>query len=132
MPSQYARALYESVKGKAPDDAKASIRRLAEILNQRQESKRLPQIIAAFENIWSLEENEWSAELTSASFFSESEKEALAAYWGKHFRRPGVRLQFSESIDQELLGGFRLQAGGRILDASLRTALEELKSKLAA
>jgi F0F1-type ATP synthase delta subunit len=131
-PAQYACALYESVKGKPLDDVKVAVRRLAEMLDRRQESRRLPQIIAAFENIWNMEENERPAEISSTRNLSDQEKEMIAGYWSKRSGNSGARLQFSENIDKELLGGFKLQAGGRLLDASLRTALESLKSRLAA
>jgi F-type H+-transporting ATPase subunit delta len=131
-PIQYARALYEATKDQSVDEISASVKRLVDILAKRQEIKKLPAIIAAFERLWESEKNEWQAELTSATPFTAEAKELLREYWGHRTGRINGRLEFTEKQDPELLGGFLLKAGGRLWDASLRRAVSELKIRLSA
>lgn len=130
IPVQYARALYEAARGQNEAEIKVAAKRLVEMLTRHQALKKLPAIIAAFEDLWEREENEWRAELSSVNRFTDTEKEALSAYWSRHTGRAGARLEFVEKQDPGLLGGFRLQAGGRLLDASLQTAIADLKLRL--
>lgn len=61
------------------------------------------------------------ANLTSAHRLSESEKESIAKLLG------AKRLHARETIDPGVLGGVKIEAAGRRLDATLKRRIDSLK-----
>ena len=125
---QYAQSLYEAVAGQDERAAAASVSRFAALLIQKHEEGRLPQIIAAFEEIWRQENKEISAELRSARPLSETAHQEIADYL--RAKTGASRIDLSQQIEPDLLGGFVLRYGSKILDGSLKGSLEALKNKI--
>lgn len=73
-------------------------------------------------------QNEYEAVLTSVYPLSALQKERLKDIVEKKFHLK-VRT-FIEKIDASLLGGFTVSVNHRVIDASVRSQLEEMKNKL--
>lgn len=70
------------------------------------------------------------ATIVSAQPLSQEQMDKLAR--GLEAQRPGKKFLLENTIDANLLAGFRIVQGDQITDASLRHKLELLKQKLAA
>lgn len=69
------------------------------------------------------------AEITSAVPLSDGEREELEAKLRERF---GSNLTFRYHVDAEILGGLIVRVGDKLLDNSLRSRLESLRSRLEA
>jgi len=67
------------------------------------------------------------AHVTSARALEPSQLERIA---GLLKQRYGRAVATTTSVNPELLGGFRVQVGDRVLDASVRTSLTSLRNRL--
>lgn len=76
----------------------------------------------------SQQKNEFEAHIASVYPLSDAQKERLCAIVEQRFSLK-VR-NVVEELDQSLLGGFVISVNHRIIDASVRTQLREIKSKL--
>lgn len=87
----------------------------------------LTQIISAYESLVAKSRGETEAEVTSARHLNDDEvaelKSVLKARLGKE-----PRLQ--SRIDPTLLGGLIVKVGSRMIDSSLRTKLDSLRSAM--
>jgi F-type H+-transporting ATPase subunit delta len=87
----------------------------------------LTQVIAAFERLVAKSRGETEAEVTSARALNDSEiaelKSVLKSKLGKEPR-------LHAKIDPSLLGGLVVKVGSRMIDSSLRTKLDGLRSAM--
>ncbi len=107
----------------AANEGRNFIRLLAE--NSR--FSALPDIATAFEKLRAEVENTVDVTLTAATPVDEAQQARMAAALKQRFGRD-VRLNFV--LDENLLGGARLQAEDHVIDGSVRTRLEKLASVL--
>lgn len=82
-------------------------------------------IIAAFKKRLADHRGEVSAEVIAASPLSEDQKKRLR---GEIERIVGKAVNLSVRVDQELLGGLVVRVGPTMIDSSLKTKLNRLKS----
>jgi F-type H+-transporting ATPase subunit delta len=97
------------------------------LLAQKRRLFILTQVIAAFESLVAKSRGETEAEVTSARALNDSEitelKTILKAKLGKEPR-------LLSKIDPALLGGLIVKVGSRMIDSSLRTKLDGLRSAM--
>ncbi len=125
---QYARSLYESIDGKSEMDVKLVLKNFVALLGSSRELNRATEIIKAFNELWNKEHGELAASLTSARELDEVSKEMVMNYLKE---KTGVsKIILNEEIDKKLIGGFVLRYNSRVVDASLKTSLEDLKNKI--
>jgi F-type H+-transporting ATPase subunit delta len=67
------------------------------------------------------------ATVVSASPLSDGQRERLRRALSEH---TGSRIELTESVDPDLLGGAVARVGGLVFDGSLRTQLEQLRGSL--
>jgi F-type H+-transporting ATPase subunit delta len=70
------------------------------------------------------------AKVVSAVALTGQQLEALAKLLAD--KKPGSSYQLENTLDPHLVAGFRVEEGGRILDASLRHKLDTIQQRLAA
>ena len=105
------------------DQGKNLLRLLAE--NDRLPA--LPGIVEAFEKLRAEVENTVDVTLTAATPVDEAQQARMIEALKKRFGRD-VRLNFV--LDENLLGGARLQAEDHVIDGTVRTRLAKLASAL--
>jgi F-type H+-transporting ATPase subunit delta len=89
----------------------------------------LPEISEHFEALKAAVENTVDVTVTSASELSAAQQEAVTAALKE---RLGRDVNISTEIDENLIGGAVIRAGGVVIDGSLRTRLESLANALIA
>ncbi len=87
----------------------------------------LPEIAERFDKLKAEVENIIDVVLTAAAPVAEEEQAKIIEALKKRFARD-VNLHFK--LDENLIGGARLQAGDLVIDGSIRTGLEKLSSAL--
>lgn len=125
---QYAQSLYDSVEGKSEKEIKAILKNFVSILGDSRELNRATEIISAFNELWNKENGELAARLTSARELDKVSKEMVMDYLKE--KTGAKKIILNEEIDKKIIGGFVLRYNSRVVDASLKTSLEDLKNKI--
>lgn len=125
---QYTRSLYDSVAGKSEKEVKAALKNFVALLGRNRILNKTPEIIAAFQEIWDKERGELAARIISARKLEPTASEIVVDYL-RH-KTSAKKVNLKEEMNKELLGGFVLRYGSKIVDGSLKNSLEELKSKI--
>lgn len=111
------------------DQAKASplATRLVLLLAQKRRLYILANVIGAFEALLARHRGEVAASITSARALDAQETEELKRVLKENLgREPKLEL----NVDPSLLGGLVLRIGSRMIDSSLRTKLDGLRSAM--
>lgn len=127
---QYAQSLYESVQGREKSELKSVIENFVCLLAKRRELGRAEAIVTAFSEIWDKEEGRLQADISTARTIDQEAKKSVSAYLQK---RSGAKtIELKERTDAGMLGGFILRYRDKVVDASLKSSLKSLRSKMAA
>jgi F-type H+-transporting ATPase subunit delta len=103
------------------------IRNLLQLIAENRRLRALPAIAARFEKLRADAENTLDVMLTAATPVDPAQQARMAEALKKRFGRE-INLQFK--LDENLIGGARLQADDLVIDGSVRTGLEKLASAL--
>jgi len=110
----------------APVDA-ARVQNLLRLLAENGRLPVLPDIAVRFDKLKTEVENSVDVVLTAAAPVDDAQQAKIIAALTARFGRT-VNLHFK--LDENLIGGARLQAGDLVIDGSIRTGLEKLSSAL--
>jgi len=95
------------------------------------ENHRMPVIFRIrheYERLWEEENKTLPVEITSAIALDERTTESLGSTIGE---RAGRKVMLAARVDPEIIGGIVIRVGNSILDASVRTRLEQLRRQVA-
>jgi len=95
------------------------------------EKHRMPVIFrirADFERLWEEENRLLPVEITSAVALDPATTQSLGETIGE---RAGRKVTLAANVDPDILGGIVVRVGNSILDASIRTRLEQLRRHVA-
>ena len=125
---QFALSLYEAVEGKPAGPVKAVIGKFVELLAKKNMLASADKIVAQFVKIWNEKHGVVEALALSTNGLDKANIKLLKHYIAKLAGAKQVVLD--EKTDKNILGGVVIRYGDKVLDGSLKTQLEELKSKL--
>lgn len=125
---QYAVSLYESVIDKTESEAQDILKNFVALLGRQHDLNKEAEIIKAFSDLWSSKNGEVNASLVSAHPVTDSTRTLIVNYLKDKSGAQQVILD--EMEDKNLLGGFILKYNNKVLDGSLKSGLESLKTKL--
>jgi F-type H+-transporting ATPase subunit delta len=95
------------------------------------ENHRMPVIFrirAHYEKLWEEENRTLPVEITSAIELDQQTTENLGRTIGE---RTGRKVSLAAHVDPDIIGGIVVRVGNSILDASIRTRLEQLRRQVA-
>ena len=95
------------------------------------ENHRMPVIFrirSAYERLWEQENKTLPVEITSATPLDPQTTEGLGVTIAE---RAGRKVKLATRVDPEIIGGIVIRVGNSILDASIRTRLEQLRRHVA-
>ncbi len=84
----------------------------------------LPEIITAFISSYKAHENIYSLKLTTAAPVTDATRQAIVNQVKKSAGIENIELE--ESVNEDLIGGFVLQLGDKLIDASIRYDLKTI------
>lgn len=97
------------------------------LLAERGRLRLLPEIHRQFELLRAEAEGRVQGRIKSAHPMAEEEVKSVAAALGS---RMGRRVELEPAVDPTLIGGFIVELGDRVIDASVRGGLERLRRSL--
>jgi F-type H+-transporting ATPase subunit delta len=95
------------------------------------ENHRMPAIFRIrhqYERLWEEENHMLPVEITSAIELDQATTDDLGRKIGE---RAGRKVKLTARVDPEIIGGIIVRVGNSILDASIRTRLEQLRRQVA-
>ena len=127
-PRQYAAGLLAATSNQEQADLKVLISRFVNILVANRDVAKLDQILVEFSDLYDREQGEVRAKLTTARSLSSEIKKLVEQYIVKQTDASQVNWEVEE--DKDILGGFILRYEGKVLNASLKQTLAQLKEQI--
>ncbi len=125
---QYAKSLFDSVTDKSEKELKLVLKNFVVLLGRNRELNKAKEIINIFTELWNKSHGEITAELVSARELGPTARELVVNYLKERTNAKKVILE--EKINKKLIGGFVLRYDNKVVDASVKTSLEELRNKI--
>ncbi len=116
--------------GEVAGDIPAEIKNLLQTVVENNRLEVMPEIARQFRDLKNASEGVADARIVSAFPLEEAEVNELVAALAKKF--PGMKLHPIVTVDKDLIGGVRVHVGDKLLDASIRARLEQMKTTLTA
>ncbi|PIZ96262.1 MAG: ATP synthase F1 subunit delta [Candidatus Magasanikbacteria bacterium CG_4_10_14_0_2_um_filter_33_14] len=120
---QFAEALYELTVGLSTSDLDIVLKNFVDLLAKKHKIKQTKNIIAEFETILKKKQGIVELEITSARELDKGIVEKIKQAFSK-------KAESVEKIDKNLIGGIKVKIEDKILDASVKTQLSNLKKSL--
>lgn len=114
--------------GRMVEGATETFMSFLETLVERQRMPEIFHIRARYEKLWDAEMSLLPVEVTSAVSLDEATVASIGERIGAG---TGATIQLTTVVDPDLLGGIVLRVGNRILDASIRNKLDQLRKEVA-
>ncbi len=127
-PKKYAIALFLSLRGKSPQEAKLIIANFIKLLDSHNRLGSVRKVIFYLESLYQKEGLSIETTVLSAHQLSADLKQQIKNYL--QTKSPGAVLDWKEEVDPRLYGGFILRFGDKILDASLKSRLSAWRQYL--
>ena len=115
--------------GKALDDAESELVNFLELLLEKHRMPVIFRIRRDFDALWAKENKRLAVTVTSAV---ELDPELVKKIGSEIENQTGQTVELESNIDENILGGLKLQVGNMILDASVRNSLDKLRKSVAA
>ncbi|MGC9220577.1 MAG: ATP synthase F1 subunit delta [Solirubrobacteraceae bacterium] len=113
---------------RAVSDAEPIVMNFLEALTERHRMPAIYRIRTDFDALVAKRNRLLPVQLTSAIELEPSMVQSLGQRIGEH---TGNQIELSTKVDPEILGGIVLRVGNFVLDASIRTRLEQLRREVA-
>ena len=113
---------------RAVSDANPEFRNFLEALIERHRMPAIFRIRTVFEGLWEEAHKLLSVQIVSAIELDETIVKSLQERIGAQVDR---EIEVSRVVDPDILGGIVLRVGNVIMDASIRTRLEQLRKQVA-
>ena len=107
------------------DDISGAQRNLLSLMIRRGRFEQLPAVISEFRRLYRLREGIVEATVTSATTLDGAE---LKAIQDRLEAVTGKRIELSQDVDPELLGGVQVRVGDQLIDGSVAGRLERLRN----
>lgn len=127
-PRQYAEALYQAVQDKKDSEVKSAIKNFAGIISENNDLKKVNKIIEQFSKLWNKEKRIVEVEIASARELDKKIIFLIDSHIAGLLKAKEIII--NQKIDKNLLGGVVIRYGDKVLDASLKTKLEELREEM--
>jgi F-type H+-transporting ATPase subunit delta len=114
--------------GRAVDGANPAMENFLEALIERHRMPAIFRIRSEFESLWEEERRLLPVRVTSAVELDDALVRDLGKRIGEQVDR---EIEISSEVDPDILGGVVLRVGNVILDASIRSRLEQLRKQVA-
>lgn len=125
---QYAQALYELVNGKSEQEIISVIEKFVKVLINNNDTGKINKIVSSFSDIWNEKNGIVEAEIVSARKLDDQIVKLLNGYIVRLLDVNEVVLR--PQIDADILGGVVVRYNDKLLDNSLKTRINKMKSIL--
>lgn len=123
LPKQYAKVLYELTNGKEGSELEKSVEEFVKFLIDERVLSKKEYLMKAFKEYAKLQQGIQKIVITSARELSDMMVQEIAGLFGK-------KVEVETTIDESLIGGVIVRSGDNIMDASVKSQLEQLQRQL--
>ncbi len=123
FPRQYAKVLYRITKELSGKDLDSAVLEFFKLLKKNNSLKKVDIIVEHFLKYTKEQEGIETIKITSAHKISKGMAEQIATKFSEHF-------ELELDTDKSLIGGVKVKKGNVIYDASVKTQLSNLNTKL--
>jgi len=123
LPKQYAKILYKLTEGKSGKEMEKAVEEFVKYLIEERALSKKEYLMKAFKEYAKLQQGIQKIVITSARELSQKMIEEIAGLFGK-------KVEVETNIDKSLIGGVVVRTGDTILDASVKSQLEQLQKEL--
>ncbi len=116
--------LHRAVSGAEPE-----LVNFLEALIERHRMPALLRIRTRFDALWDKANRRLPVSITTAVPLDEATAQSIGRRIGE---QTGEQVELSSTVDEDIIGGIVLRVGNRIMDASIRSQLENLRKQVAA
>lgn len=125
---KYAEALAQSLgKAKSEEESATKMRDFLSLLQRKKKTRILKRFLPVFNGVWHEMRGELEVKLVLPYEPDVAEKRDLSEKLGKIFNKKVI---LNTAVEEEVIGGMRLEFGEYILDGTVKKNLEILKNKL--
>jgi F-type H+-transporting ATPase subunit delta len=114
--------------GRTLEDADPVVQNFLELLVEKHRTPAVFRIRRELDRLWEEENKLLPVQITSAVELDASTVERIGREIGE---QTGRKVNVATTVDEDVLGGIVLRVGNSILDASIRTRLENLRKQVA-
>ena len=123
-----ANAIYLLSKDKRKEELPAVFKKITEFLNRRRLLSRAGDILEKLDKIINLKEEKIIVKVSSAKKLNEKVKQELSLFLRKRYKVKEIL--FIEKLNENLLGGMRLEINDEVIDLTLRRKIKKLQEHL--
>ncbi len=128
LAKQYALSLFNLLESESKESWSALIKDWTDLLIENGDYKLVDEIIIEFSKIWDQEKKELKAVLSSAYPLLDESRQLVMEYLKT--KTDSKMISLKEEIDEDILGGVVLRYDDKVIDASLKNNLNNLKSNI--
>ncbi|MCF7834400.1 MAG: F0F1 ATP synthase subunit delta [Candidatus Pacebacteria bacterium] len=121
-----ARAIYLSLKGKEGGEFSEALQKVTQFLYKKRLLFKAPIILKNLEKIINKEEQKIVATLQTARSLGNREKDELKEILKNRYT--AKEIEFEESIQEDLIGGIRVEAQDELLDNTIKNKIQKLQA----
>lgn len=126
--AKYAQTLFELTEGKEKNEIKKIINDFLKVLVVNNDFTKANEIINEFEKIIDKQEGIVRTKVLSANELEKESVNAISQFIKE--KTDAKKIEIEQEIKKDLLGGVVIRFGDKVIDASLKAKLRELKNKL--
>ena len=126
--TQYARALYQSVKDKSQQETDESLENFTKVLRASRQTSMLAKIIEKFSEIWDEEHGIVRVKTITKKPLSAKLEEKIKKFISRQYETKDVTIE--NEISENIKGGIIIKAGDEVWDGSVGRQLDELRKVL--
>lgn len=127
-PKQYANALYKILEEAKEEQFSDVVDSFARLMVENGDSNNIEEIVNNFQEIWNDNKNIVEAEIITVHELNEGMMDILRDYIKTTTGASEVFLE--QKVDESILGGVVIKYKDKILDASLKKEIQELKKHI--
>ena len=114
---------------RAVEDADPAFQNFLEALIERHRMPAIMRIRQSFNGLWDRENRRLPVSIVTAVPLDAATAQSIGARIGA---QTGEQIDLTQTVDPEIVGGIVLRVGNRIMDASIRSQLDNLRKQVAA
>ena len=126
--TKYAQTLYELVEGKNKSEIKEILEKFVQVLISNRDTAKAEDIIEEFQKIWSQEKGIVDARLITSTDIDKKTLDIVKQYVMDATQAKQVNVQHGK--DENIWGGAIIRYRDKVVDASLKSQVKQLKTKL--
>ena len=119
---------YTIINAVAGDGLNDLTKRFLHLLVTKNRELNMPEITVAFIEQYNVLKNIKTVNLTTATIMDDKTRAMLLGHITPFMS--GATVELKEKVDADLIGGFVLEVGGKLFDASVKKKLSDIKSSI--